>query len=77
MTWRPRTCILVGVALCLAAVALAALGATMRGAFNPECDTCAPWQARILLFLALPIGIYGGVLVAIGIVRAQPADDDG
>jgi hypothetical protein len=102
VTWRPRALIIVGAFVCVAAVALAALGATLRGAFNPECDNAlalswhvvprrmavvesvaalsamtkpmcgAPWQARVLLLLALPVGIYGGILVAMGIVRAQP-----
>lgn len=68
----PRALILAGTLVCAAALALAIAGATLRGALNPECSFCAPWQARVLLFLALPVGIYGGLLVAMGIVRAQP-----
>ena len=73
----PRALILLGSAVCALAVAFAAVGATLRGPLNPECSFCAPLAARALLFLALPTGVLGAVLVAIGLVRREPAEEPG
>lgn len=76
MAMSPRRLIITGSLVLVGALLLAAVGATLRGSFNPECDTCAPALARVLLIAALPIAIFGALLVGMGIVRLQPATED-
>ena len=71
--WSPRRLILVGAVVILLAVALAALSRALRGPFDPDCEGfCLGVGILALQWLALPVAIFGALLVGIGIARRDP-----
>lgn len=69
--WTPPRLFATGTAALLAALALTVAAMVVRGPLNPECVGGCSLAARGLMALALPIGIWGGILVAMGIVRRE------
>lgn len=70
-----------GLALCASAVALVVAGALARGPLNPACagrpyaEGCLQWLPTLLFWVALPVAIAGGILVAIWLGRRAAVDD--
>lgn len=77
MPRSPRALIWSGVGVLLLALLLVVAAIVVRGPLNPECASGCSLAARALLVLALPVAIWGGVLVAMGIVRAEPDAREG
>jgi hypothetical protein len=63
-----------GVAFSLLAILLAAAGAGLGGPRAPSA--APPFLGRALLWLALPVAILGGTLVAVWLGRRAAADDE-
>lgn len=70
---------LVGALVCAAAIGIVAFGRALAGPADPECGFLACGARRggeLVQLAALPVALYGGVLVAIGITRRFHADEE-
>jgi hypothetical protein len=77
VVWSPRQLILLGALVIALAVALAAVARALRGPFNPECEGfCLGVGVLALQWAALPLAIFGAVLVGIGIARRDPPPEN-
>lgn len=85
MTWSPARLIGLGTALALLAIATGALAAAIAGPRIPAClgaplsEGCASGGrlAGVALgAVALGLGVWGGVLVAVGLGRRAAAEDE-
>ncbi|MFA5861280.1 MAG: hypothetical protein WDA16_06250 [Candidatus Thermoplasmatota archaeon] len=72
----PRALVVTGSLVLVVALLLAALGASLRGSFNPACDSCAPLSSRVLFFSALPVSIIGALLVGMGLARREAVAEE-
>lgn len=71
-----------GLALLLLALALVLTSASLRGPLDPSCAGVRRYSAEcfdlwttLLLWIALPVALVGGILVAIWLGRRAAVDD--
>jgi hypothetical protein len=72
--WSPARLIVVGAIVVAVALALGALARAFEGPFDPSCRAlfCGGVASAALQILALVVGLYGAVLVGMGLARREP-----
>jgi len=77
-TMTPGRLILLGALVLAGAVGVAALARLAAGPHDPSCDAffCGGFASTALQLGALAAGLYGALLVGIGLARRDPLPDE-
>jgi hypothetical protein len=74
----PGRLILLGTLVLVAALGVAALARVVAGPKDPSCEAffCGGAASTALQLVALAVGLYGALLVGIGLARREPLPED-